>query len=94
MNDLVDQDLSEDKEDEPIATIAIPPADARTVLSAAATSAATTAVKDVINAEVLDDNDSVVHWIGKTIRLFGSLKRSTNNMMQMGIMSGLVATVS
>ncbi len=52
MNDLVDQDFYEDKEDEPIATIAIPPADSRTVLSAAATSAATTAVKDVINAEV------------------------------------------
>ena len=52
MNDLVDQDLSEDKEDEPIATIAITPVDAHTVLSAAATSAATTAVKDVINAEV------------------------------------------
>ena len=65
MNDLVDHNLSEDKEDEPID---IPPADARTVLSAAATSAAATAVKDVIDAEVLDDNDSVVHWIGKTIK--------------------------
>ena len=91
MNDLVDHNLSEDKEDEPID---IPPADAHTVLSAAATSAAATAVKDVINAEVLDDNDSVVHWIGKTIKTFGSLKRSTNNMMQTGIVSGLVATVS
>ena len=42
--------------------------DARIVLSTAATSAAATAVKDVIDAEVLDDNDSVVHWIGKTIK--------------------------
>ena len=68
INDLVDQDLSEDKEDEPIATIAIPPADAHTVLSAAPASATTTAVKDVINTKFLDDNDSVFHWIGKTIK--------------------------
>jgi hypothetical protein len=61
----VDHNLSEDKEDEPID---IPPAGARTVLSAAATSAAATALKDVIDDEVLDDNDSVVHWIGKTIK--------------------------
>ncbi len=36
MNDLVNQDLSEDREDEPVTTIVIPTADARTVLSAAA----------------------------------------------------------
>ena len=90
----MDKDLSEDKEEEPIATIAIPTADASTVLSAAATTAATTAVKDVIDAEVLDDNDSVVHCIGRPSRLFGSRKRSTNNMMQTGIVSRLVATVS
>ena len=30
--------------------------------------AAPTAVKDVINADVLDDDDSVVNWIVKTIK--------------------------
>ncbi len=68
INDFVDKDLSEDKEVEPIDTIAIPTADTCTVSSAAAAAAAATAAKDVINAKVLDDNDSVVHWIRKTIK--------------------------
>ena len=31
--------------------------------------------QDVINAEVLDDNDSVIHWIGKTIKTVWELEK-------------------